>query len=247
MTTLLIMIGCAIILWLVSLQLKDASIADLIWGIWFVIEAWITHLTIPTTRSLIMLFLTSIWGLRLSLYLGWRNHGQPEDRRYQAMRSNHGQHFWWRSLFTVFLFQMLIAWLVGMPQRFGSTATPLGLLDWIGLSFFCIGLFFEVVGDWQLSQFLKDGNTDGVLCKGVWKYTRHPNYFGDALLWWGFGLLGFSATGTWWILLSPFLMTALLLKVSGVSMLERTIQSRRPKYQDYIERTSAFIPWFPKQ
>ena len=247
MITLITMLGCAITLWLISLKLKDASIADLIWGIWFVIEALIAHLEMGTDRSLLMLILTSIWGVRLSLYLGWRNHGQPEDRRYQAMREYHSPHFWWRSLFTVFLFQMLIAWFVGMPQRYGSTTVPFGLLDWVGIVCFCAGLLFEAIGDWQLSQFLKDGNTDGVLCTGVWKYTRHPNYFGDSLLWWGFGLLGFSATGAWWILLSPLLMTALLLKVSGVVMLEKTIQTRRPKYQDYIRRTSAFIPWFPKQ
>ena len=247
MTTIYIMLGCAIGLWIVSLKQRNASIADLIWGMWFVIEACIAHFESPTDRSLLMLILTSIWGLRLSVYLGWRNHGQPEDRRYRAMRSYHGSHFWWRSLFTVFILQMLIAWLVGLPQRYVSTDTPFGTLDAIGLVFFCIGLLFEVVGDWQLSRFLKQGQTDGVLNTGLWKYTRHPNYFGDALLWWGFGLIGVSATGFWWILISPLLMTGLLLKVSGVAMLEKDIQTRRPKYQDYIERTPTFFPWFPKQ
>ena len=194
-----------------------------------------------------MLILTTIWGIRLSVYLGWRNHGQPEDRRYQAMRAHHGSHFWWRSLFTVFLFQMLIAWLVGAPQRYANTEVPFTILDTIGVVLFCIGLFFETVGDWQLSRFLKQGNRDGVLNTGLWKYTRHPNYFGDAVLWWGFGLIGVSATGIWWILFSPLLMTGLLLKVSGVAMLEKTIATRRQKYQQYIDRTSAFVPWFPKQ
>ena len=247
MSTFFTMLGCAIALWMVSLKLKDASIADLIWGLWFVIEAWIAHLEHSTDRSVLMLILTCIWGVRLSVYLGWRNHGQPEDRRYQAMRAHHGTHFWWRSLFTVFLFQMLIAWFVWAPQRYGSTTAPFSILDAIGVTFFCIGLFFEVVGDWQLSRFLQRGNTDGVLDTGLWKYTRHPNYFGDALLWWGFGLIAVSATDLWWLILSPLLMTGLLLKVSGVAMLEKTIQKRRPNYQEYIDRTSAFIPWFPKQ
>ncbi len=247
MTTMYTMLGCAIALWMISIKLKNASIADLIWGMWFVIQAGIAYLEFPTNRSLLMLTLTTIWGVRLSIYLGWRNHGQPEDRRYQAMRSNHGSHFWWRSLFTVFLFQMLIAWIVGSPQRYATTEAPFTILDTIGVVFFCIGLFFEVVGDWQLSRFLKQGNRDGVLNTGLWKYTRHPNYFGDALLWWGLGLIGFSATGTWWVLISPLLMTGLLLKVSGVAMLEKTIGIRRPKYQDYVNRTSAFIPWFPRQ
>lgn len=246
MTTFYIMLGCAFAVWVLSIKLKDASIADLIWGPWFVLEAWIAHVEFSTDRSLLMAILTSIWGIRLSLYLGWRNHGQPEDRRYQAMRAHHGSHFWWRSFFTVFLFQMLIAWLVGAPQRYGSTIEPFSALDGIGLTLFSVGLFFEVVGDWQLSRFLQNGNTDGVLNTGLWRYTRHPNYFGDALLWWGFGLFGVSATGFWWLLMSPLLMTGLLLKVSGVAMLEKTIHTRRPKYQEYIERTSAFLPWFPK-
>ena len=247
MLTLFTMVCCALILWLISLKVKDASIADLIWGMWFVIEALITHFTIPTERSLVMLVLTGIWGVRLSLYLGWRNHGEPEDRRYRAMRARHGEHFWWRSLFTVFLFQMLIAWLVGTPQRYGSTDVAWGILDNIGVLLFVVGLLFETIGDWQLSRFLNTGNANGVLNTGLWKYTRHPNYFGDALLWWGFGLIGYSATGAWWILLSPLLMTALLLRVSGVALMERTIKTRRPEYQAYIDRTSAFIPWFPKQ
>ena len=136
MSTFLVMFGCAIALWMLSLKLKDASIADLIWGLWFVIEAGISHWESPTDRSLLMLTLTSIWGLRLSLYLGWRNHGQPEDRRYQAMRAHHGVHFWWRSLFTVFLFQMMIAWIVGAPQRYGSTTEAFSILDSVGLIFF---------------------------------------------------------------------------------------------------------------
>ncbi len=247
MLTFGVLTGCAVGLWVLSLYLKDASIADLMWGMFFVVQAAMTHLIVPSERSLLMLVLTGLWGLRLSIYLGIRNHGQPEDRRYQAMRARHGQHFWWRSLFTVFIFQMLIAWFVGMPQRIGSTQISLSWVDGVGVFLWGVGLFFESVGDWQLQRYLQQDNRSGVLDTGLWRYTRHPNYFGDALLWWGFGLIGFSATGLWWILLSPLIMTFLLLKVSGVSLLEKNIAERRPKYAEYIRRTPAFVPWFPKE
>ena len=247
MLTLAVLTGCATVLWLVSLQLRDASIADLMWGLFFVVQALTNHLLEPTTRSLWMLVLTGIWGVRLSLYLSIRNHGQPEDRRYRAMRARHGEHFWWRSLFTVFILQMLLAWFIGMPQQLTTGDVEWGWIDGVALICWTIGLLFEVVGDWQLNQFLKQDNPTGVLNTGLWRYTRHPNYFGDALLWWGFGLFGYSATNAPWVLLSPLLMTVLLLKVSGVSLLEKDIKERRPKYKDYIEKTPAFIPWFPKR
>jgi len=247
MLTLGVLTGCATVLWLVSLQLRDASIADLMWGLFFVVQALTNHLLEPTTRSLWMLVLTGIWGVRLSLYLSIRNHEQPEDRRYRAMRARHGEHFWWRSLFTVFILQMLLAWFIGMPQQLTTGDVEWGWIDGVALICWTIGLLFEVVGDWQLNQFLKQDNPTGVLNTGLWRYTRHPNYFGDALLWWGFGLFGYSATNAPWVLLSPLLMTVLLLKVSGVSLLEKDIKERRPKYKDYIEKTPAFIPWFPKR
>ena len=247
MLTLGVLTGCATVLWLVSLQLRDASIADLMWGMFFVVQALTNHLLEPTTRSLWMLVLTGIWGVRLSVYLSIRNHGQPEDRRYRAMRARHGEHFWWRSLFTVFILQMLLAWVVGMPQQLTTGDVEWGWIDALALLCWTIGLFFEVVGDWQLNRYLKQDNPSGVLNTGLWRYTRHPNYFGDALLWWGFGLFGYSATNAPWVLLSPLLMTVLLLKVSGVSLLEKDIKERRPKYKDYVEKTPAFIPWFPKR
>ena len=247
MLTLGVLTGCATVLWLVSLQLRDASIADLMWGMFFVVQALTNHLLEPTTRSLWMLVLTGIWGVRLSVYLSIRNHGQPEDRRYRAMRARHGEHFWWRSLFTVFILQMLLAWFIGIPQQLTTGDVEWGWIDALALLCWTIGLFFEVVGDWQLNRYLKQDNPSGVLNTGLWHYTRHPNYFGDALLWWGFGLFGYSATNAPWVLLSPLLMTVLLLKVSGVSLLEKDIKERRPKYKDYVEKTPAFIPWFPKR
>ena len=250
MLSFLILMLVATVLWLYSLQKADASIADLMWGLYFVILSALNYLgtldaDIALTRSLLMFGLTAIWGVRLSVYLAIRNHNQPEDRRYRAMREHHGRHFWWRSWFTVFLLQMLIAWIVGMPQRVVANH-PLYLLDAVGCSLWIVGFFFETVGDWQLAQFLKNSHQNQVLDTGLWRYSRHPNYFGDALLWWGFGLIGFAGTGQWLLFLSPLLMTVLLLKISGVSLLEKDISDRRPKYREYIQRTSAFIPWFPK-
>ena len=237
---------CSIVLWFLSIWKRDASIADLMWGMYFVILAWISYVHAPTTRGVLITILTSIWGIRLSVYLGIRNHKKPEDRRYAAMRNYHGSQFWWRSCGTVFLFQMFLAWLIGFPQQFAHTAHTLFWLDFVGIALWCIGFYWEVVGDWQLYHFLKNKKDDEVLDTGLWKYSRHPNYFGDALLWWGYGCIAFAATEWWMIWLSPLFMTILLLQVSGVRLLEKDIANRRPKYKEYIQKTSAFFPWFPK-
>jgi steroid 5-alpha reductase family enzyme len=237
---------CSFFLWILSLWLRDASIADLMWGLYFVILSWISYTYNPTHRGLLISVLTSIWGFRLALYLFLRNHKKAEDRRYAAMRKYHGQHFWWRSFFTIFILQMLLAWLIGFPQQFAHTTTSFHYLDLIGLSLWCIGLYWEVVGDWQLYSFLQHKKEHDVLDTGLWRYSRHPNYFGDALLWWGYGCIGFAGTGWWLIWLCPACMNFLLLYVSGVRMLETNIGERRPQYKEYIQNTSAFLPWFPK-
>ena len=217
------------------------------WGLYFVVLAWISYLHAPTTRGLLITVLTSIWGFRLSLYLFIRNHGKSEDRRYAAMRQYHGQNFWWRSFFTVFMLQMFLAWLIGFPQQFAHTPEELNALDVLGIFLWCIGFYWEVIGDWQLYNFLSTKTDDEVLNTGLWKYSRHPNYFGDALLWWGYGSIAFSGTSWWLIWLCPAFMTFLLLRVSGVSLLEKDIQERRPAYKLYIQRTSSFFPWFPSE
>jgi len=236
---------CSLLLWLISVWLRDASIADIMWGLYFVILTWISYFHVPTSRGLLITILTSIWGIRLSLYLFVRNHRKSEDRRYAAMRQYHGQNFWWRSFFTVFTFQMFLAWLIGFPQQFAHTPDELNAIDALGTLLWCVGLYWEVVGDWQLHNFLSKKKGDEVLDQGLWKYSRHPNYFGDAVLWWGYGSIAFAGTGWWLILLCPACMTFLLLRVSGVRLLEKDIQERRPEYASYIERTSSFFPWFP--
>ena len=241
------------ILWLISLWRPDASVVDPFWGTGFVIVAGYAFVTTPTaqnaTRCLLLVALTAIWGLRLSLYLMWRNLGHGEDRRYKAMRDYHRASFWWVSLLTVFLLQGVILWIVSMPIQvtiFRASTSPLGWIDLAGVSLWCIDLFCEAVGDWQMARFQADPNNSGqVMDRGLWRLTRHPNYFGDFCIWWGLYLITASA-GSGWTVFSPLLMSFFLLKVSGVTLLEKTITARRPDYAAYQARTSAFFPWWPK-
>jgi len=234
-------------LWVIGTVRRDASIVDPFWGTGFVIVAsvaWFMNSPV-SPRVLILSSLTTVWGLRLSLFLLWRNRGHCEDRRYAAMRSHHGSQFWWVSLFTVFLLQAAILWFVSLPIQCAAALKPSDSLDWIdaaGLAIWSIGMFFETVGDWQLAHFKADPNSAGrVMDRGLWRYTRHPNYFGDFCVWWGIYLIA-AAGGAWFTVLSPLLMTLLLMRVSGVRLLECTISDRRPDYVAYAARTNAFFP-----
>jgi steroid 5-alpha reductase family enzyme len=248
-----IAIGAAMLaLWLLSLRLRDASIVDPFWGAGFVLVAWLSFWGSagdPARRAL-ALALVTIWGLRLSVHLLARNLGHGEDPRYRAMRAAHGDRFWLVSLGTVFALQGLLMWVVSLPVQVAvASPTPRGLgwLDIAGAALWAVGFLFEAVGDWQLRRFRADpGNRGRALDTGLWRYTRHPNYFGDALQWWGLGCLGLAA-GAAWTLVSPVVMTFLLVKVSGVALLEKDIAERRPEYRRYVERTSAFFPWFPRE
>ncbi len=245
--SLAVVTGCCFVLWFISLALRDASIVDPCWGAGFVVTAWTVWLShgTPSSRAVLVVVLTTIWGLRLSLYLGWRNLGHGEDRRYAAMRAKHGSKFAWVSLFTVFLLQALILWFVSWPVLVTVTDTtpaPVGPWDVVGGLLWAVGLFFETVGDWQFARFRSQPENAGrVLDTGLWRYTRHPNYFGDFCVWWGLYLVA-CGSGAYWTLLSPILMSVLLLKVSGVTLLESDIHHRRPEYRDYIRRTSPFFP-----
>ncbi|HET6423454.1 MAG TPA: DUF1295 domain-containing protein [Planctomycetaceae bacterium] len=240
------------LMWLVSLRLRDASIVDPFWGMGFVGLAWTSYFWQPTTapRSLLLCGLVTLWGLRLSLYLLWRNAGRSEDHRYASMRQYHGYRFWWVSLFTVFLLQGIILWVVALPIL--MTAVPTIHSAWspwdaAGMTLCGIGVFFETVGDWQLARFRADPANHGkVLQHGLWRYTRHPNYFGDFCVWWGIYLIAFAG-GAWWTIVSPMVMSVLLMRISGVTLLESTIQERRPDYADYCRATNAFFPGFPKR
>lgn len=237
--------------WLLSLRLRDASIADILWGPLFIVIAaagWSRGGGEPGRKALV-LALTVLWGARLAWHIGRRNRGRPEDRRYAAMRERHGAVWPLKSLCYVFLLQAAIAWVVALPVQAAlnlPAAPALGPLDAAGAALFALGLAFESVADAQLSGFSsRPENRGRVLDRGLWRYSRHPNYFGEALLWWGLGLVGLAA-GAPWSLAGPALMTFLLMRVSGVTLLEETIAERRPEYARYKAATSAFFPWPPK-
>jgi steroid 5-alpha reductase family enzyme len=251
LTTNLLTIGfLMIVLWIIGSVRKDVSLVDPFWGTGFAIVAWTTLLMKHSTGShqLLIVILTTVWGLRLSLYLLWRNWGSVEDRRYAAMRKYHGKQFWLVSLGSVFLLQGLIMWIIALPIQvaISNPVSPTNL--WLlacGLVLWSTGILFESVGDLQLARFKANpANSDRVMNQGLWRYTRHPNYFGDFCVWWGIYLVC-AAAGAWWTVFSPLLMSLLLLRVSGVTLLEKTITSRRPEYADYQSRTSSFFPWKP--
>lgn len=237
------------ITWVVSVVVDDVSIVDLVWGLGFVVVAWVTFSVIgdPGARRWLIVTLATVWGLRLSSYLTWRNLGHGEDSRYQAMRAKSPDTFWWKSLLTVFLLQGVVMWVVSLPLQAGQVPVPgpLGWLDWVGVAAWTVGIFFETVGDAQLARFKADPANEGkVMDRGLWHYTRHPNYFGDFIVWWGLYLIAVSA-GAWWTVVSPVVMTILLMKVSGAGLLEKTITTRRPGYDEYIRSTNAFFPGPP--
>ncbi len=244
-----VLLALTLTLWALSLALRDVSIIDIFWGLGFVVVAWTSAALAswPSTRAMLLVAMVTIWGVRLSGYLAWRNIGEAEDRRYREMRSHWGDRFPLVSLFTVFWLQAVILWVVAFPLQIGvRTTSSLGLLDALGLAVWCIGLFFEAVGDAQLARFKAEpGNEGKVFDQGLWRYTRHPNYFGDFLVWWGFYFVA-ASDGAWWTIFSPMLMAVLLIKVSGVTLLERSLADRKPDYQTYVRRTSAFFPWPPK-
>ena len=231
--------------WLVSLWRRDVSIVDGMWPV-FIASAGILYAIEAaqlTTSGIVALALLSIWAVRLCLHITVRNHGQPEDRRYQKIRANNHPNFEYKSLYIVFGFQSALAWIVALPfMAIASGAQQPGVLAVLGALLAAFGIVFEAVADWQLERFKKDSDSRGrVLDTGLWRYSRHPNYFGECCVWWGFGLIALG-TGAWWALGSPLLITVLLLKVSGVSLLERDIGERRPEYARYVRETNAFVP-----
>lgn len=242
---LAVIVGLALITWVASIFKRDVSIVDSLWSLLFLAAAIVYVQTSPlvSLRAQWMLGLVAVWALRLAIYLSARNWKQPEDHRYQKIRANNQPNFAFKSLYIVFLLQGLLAWIVSLPLlAVASSSAPMYWLDCIGIALVIFGVLFESIGDWQLARFKADPtNAKQVMDKGLWRYTRHPNYFGECCVWWGFYLLALAAGG-WWSVAGPLLMTMLLLRVSGVALLERDIGQRRPEYQRYIEQTNAFIP-----
>ena len=241
------------VLWLVSLLLRDSSIVDAFWGVGFVTIALSVAAAAPSAlapRAWLLGVLVLVWGFRLSHYIFWRNKGKGEDYRYRKWREEAGAAWWWRSYFKVFLLQGVVMWLVAAPVVAvvgRASQRPLNWVDALGAAVWLAGFFFEAAGDWQLARFKADPSNKGRLFTGgVWRYTRHPNYFGDAAVWWGHYLIA-VASGAWWTIYGPVLMTYLLVRVSGVSMLESAMRDSKPGYREYIESTSAFFPLPPRR
>ncbi len=244
-------ISLMVAVWALSLVKRDASIVDAFWGLGFVLVAWVYYALAPEGgRRLVVPLLVTLWGVRLSGYIAWRNHGRGEDYRYREMRERWGPSFPLASLFVVFGLQALILWVVSWPlaaaQRGPAPVWP-SWPELAGAALFAIGFLFESIGDLQLAWFKsRPENRGQVMDRGLWRYTRHPNYFGDALVWWGLWLVALAVPGAWWTVVGPLLMTFLLMKVSGVALLEQKLRETRPAYRDYVERTSAFFPWPPR-
>jgi steroid 5-alpha reductase family enzyme len=238
--------------WALSLVGRDASIVDIAWGLGFVVVAWLAFVLGdgPTERGLLVAALTTIWGLRLAAHMLSLRLGQGEDFRYREMRARYGRRFPAVSLFSVYLLQGLGMWVVSLPvQAAAALPGPSGLtaLDLVGLAVWVGGMVFEVGGDRQLARFRADPSNRGkVMDRGLWRYTRHPNYFGDFCVWWGIFLIAIAADGAWWTVAGPLTMTLIFTKLFGMPLMERHLGSTKPGYKEYARRTSAFFPCPPK-
>ena len=244
------LLAAAFATWLISVAKRNVTIVDTLWSLLFLLAAWRYAEATPAAgpREKLLLVMVGLWSARLAAYLVWRNFGHPEDARYAAIRRRNDPGFAWKSLYLVFGFQALLAWIISLPLvgAMLDGDSPLGLLDYAGVVLWCVGVVFEAAGDWQLARFKADpANTGQVMDRGLWRYTRHPNYFGDFCVWWGFYLVALSA-GAWWSIIGPAIMSLLLLRYSGVMLLEKHIGKRRPGYAEYIRRTNTFFPGPPR-
>jgi len=233
--------------WSVSLLRRDASIVDIVWGLGFVVVAWAAKFVTGASGAgnWLLLMMVTVWGLRLAGYLAKRNLGNGEDFRYRAMRRKHGERFAIVSLYSVFGLQGALMFVVSLPVTLGQrdTNAGAGFVVLLGFIVWAIGAYFEVVGDAQLARFKRDPrNTDQIMDQGLWGLTRHPNYFGDCLVWWGLAIIGATQGAGPWAFLGAIVMTVLLVRVSGAALLDRLLAKRKPGYAEYMERTSGFIP-----
>lgn len=250
---LLLALGCATAMWVLSLgRRRDASIADIAWGPLFALLTWFYAWAVgqPAGRSAVLSALVTLWAARLAVHIGLRHRRVGEDRRYRAMREARGPAFWWQSLFVVFWLQAGLAWFIAWPVLvvMADAATPLTPVAVGGVVLALVGAGTEAVADWQLTQFrARPLNRGRVLDVGLWRYSRHPNYFGDAVFWWGVYVVACASPGGWVTAGSPAMMTLLLLRVSGVTLLERDLSTSKPDYAQYVRRTSAFVPWRPRR
>jgi steroid 5-alpha reductase family enzyme len=240
------MLAMALLAWGVATRRRNVGLVDIFWSLFLLVAAlsYLGGQASVSRRALLVLTLVALWALRLALHLGLRNWNAPEDHRYQAIRARNQPGFEWKSLYLVFGLQAVLALLVAAPlyASISAPARSLQLLDFVGAAVVLVGIVVESLADLQLAAFRADASSRGrVMDSGLWRYSRHPNYFGEFCVWWGFFLIAL-ATGAWWTLVSPLLMSLLLLRVSGVTLLEQDIGTRRPGYAEYVARTNAFFP-----
>jgi steroid 5-alpha reductase family enzyme len=244
------------LLWLVSIPLKDPSFIDSWWALGIVVLAWLSFVQAPApgAHAWALAALASVWGLRLGLYLFWRWRKHGADRRYVSIlgqaRVKRGWNYALSSLLLVFALQFPLQFVVALPVQLGVLApgSIFGLLAWLGVALALAGIAIEAVADWQLTQFKADqANTGKVMDRGLWRYSRHPNHFGDACAWWGMYAIAADTGLGAWSLPGPILLTFLLTRVSGAPTIEPHMKRQRPDYEAYVRRTSAFVPWPPRQ
>ena len=238
-------LATALVAWSISTRRHNVGLVDIFWPLFLLVAALSFRFTSQsdTLRSAVILLLLGIWALRLAAHLAVRNWNAPEDHRYQAIRARNEPGFAWKSLYLVFGLQALLAMVVATPLLGAISSTMRwNALDALGAAVAATGILLESVADAQLASFRRNAATrDQVLDRGLWRYSRHPNYFGEFCVWWGFFLMALGA-GAWWTVVSPLLMSVLLLRVSGVALLERDISLRRPGYAQYARRTNSFFP-----
>ena len=241
-----------VVVWMLSVRLRDVSIVDIAWGGAGAGIACLSFLVAggSTPRRIVITLMVVLWGVRLALHIGSRKKGSPEDFRYAAMRAEHGSAFPLRSLFTIFLLQAFLIWVVTLPVQVTQLAAEpahLGILELVGGLVWLVGFAWESVADLQLARFLSDpANRGKVMDRGLWAFSRHPNYFGEVVLWWGVYLVALSTPWAWATIVSPILVTYLLMNLSGVPLLEDGLLDRRAGHREYVEKTNAFFPWAPR-
>ena len=257
MLTFLVTIFAFFCFWLIQVKTRDAGVVDIYWGPGFAVIVFIYVFLHPnmTPWLWIIAIITTAWSLRLGLHMSIRHcKSQGEDRRYALMRRNSGGSFWWSSLLKVFLLQAVIMWIIASSQHaaFSNTESSShainSLLFLLGLVFFVIGFSLETIADYQLFRFKRESQNAGkTMDQGLWAWSRHPNYFGEMVLWWGIGLCGFAVSSAWWSFVGPAILTFLLLRVSGVTLLEQHLLPEKEGYEAYMKNTSRFIPLPPKR
>ena len=247
----LILLGFMVIAFLVGTIKKNNSVIDIFYGFGYVVLVWSSLILSAdfALRKIILTSLVTLWGFRLAIYIVIRNWGRSEDYRYQAIRERMGNNVILKSFFRIYLFQGLIIFLVGFPELFVNVSSHsiINWLDFFGVGLWIVGFYFESVGDYQLRKFLKKPENKGkIMAQGLWKYTQHPNYFGEVLMWWSLYLIVLNVECGVFMIFGPIIITFMIIKVSGVRLLNKRFE-KDDKYADYKKRTSAFIPWFPKK